>query len=111
MSIHQIFNIHEFRKAIQLGNIFWRKHVLQKTAERGIRQNDILEVLLNGECIQEYKDDKPYPSALFYNCISNKPLHVVASFDHAQNIAYIITAYEPSLNIFNADYKTRKKND
>lgn len=96
---------------MQLGNIIWRKHVLQKIAERGILQGDILKALLNGECIQEYKDDKPYPSALFYIWINDKPLHVVASFDYVQNIAYIITAYEPSLNIFNTDYKTRKKND
>jgi len=41
--------------------------------------------------------------------IEGKPIHVVVSLDEKENSAYIITVYEPSLDKFDPDYKTRKK--
>lgn len=39
---------------------------------------------------------------------SGKPLHVVAACDEANGSAFIITAYEPSLEGFESDYRTNK---
>ncbi len=58
------FDIAVFREAIDEGRIEWRKHVLQKLAERGIAQQAVRAVLLTGERIRDYADDKPFPSAL-----------------------------------------------
>ena len=102
------FDFDKFRKSILSGRIEWRKHTLQRLAERMIKQDEALDVLLSGECIQEYPDDKPYPSALFLH-ISNRPLHVVAAFDAVNNFVYIITVYEPKSEFFESDFKTRKK--
>jgi len=66
-------------------------------------------VLLNGERIRDYTEDRPFPSALFLGYISGKPLHVVAACDEIENEAFVITAYEPSLDVFESDYRTRKK--
>jgi hypothetical protein len=41
--------------------------------------------------------------------VKMRPLHVVAAMDEAGRRAYIITAYEPSLEIFESDYRTRRK--
>jgi len=38
-----------------------------------------------------------------------KPLHVVASCDEINRQAFVITAYEPSLDVFESDYRTKKK--
>jgi hypothetical protein len=103
------FDLAIFREAIASGQIEWRKHVLQKLAERGISQQAIREVLLRGERIQEYAQDTPFPSALFLAYVSGKPLHVVAACDETGQRAFVITAYEPSLEIFEADYRTRRK--
>lgn len=86
------------------------RHVVQKLAERGISQQAVRETLLHGERIRDYADDRPFPSALFLGNVSGTPLHVVAACDETQQRAFIITAYEPSLNIFESDYKT-KRND
>jgi hypothetical protein len=67
-----------------------------------------LEVLQSGERIEDYPDDTPYPSALFLEFVASKPLHVVAAFDEVNQLAYVITAYEPSLEVFENDYKTRR---
>ncbi|HCP91957.1 MAG TPA: hypothetical protein DIT76_07940 [Spartobacteria bacterium] len=102
-------NLETLREAVRDGRVEWRKHVLQKLAERGISLSAAMQVLLQGERIQDYSEDQPFPSALFLGYISNKPLHVVAACDNANRRAFIITAYEPSLDIFESDYRTRKK--
>jgi len=67
----------------------------------------VKEVIFFGEIIEEYPNDYPLPSALmFYNEI--KPLHVVLSYNESNHKTYIITAYEPDLNHFEADFKTRR---
>lgn len=101
-------NIIGLQTAIRDGRIEWRKHSLQRLAERGILQKEVLEVLLSGEPIEEYPDDNLYPSALFLAFIKGRPLHVVAAFDESEHRAYIITAYQPSLEFFEDDYKTRR---
>ncbi|MEO8429121.1 MAG: DUF4258 domain-containing protein [Verrucomicrobiota bacterium] len=102
-------DLDKLREAVREGRVEWRKHVLQKLAERGIFQQTVLEVLLTGERIRNYTEDRPFPSALFLGYVASKPLHVVAACDEAGKCAFIITAYEPSLDVFEPDYRTRKK--
>jgi hypothetical protein len=97
------------REAVADGRIQWRRRVLQKLAERGIQQQAVREVLLKGEHIRDYKEDRPFPSALFLGYAGGKPLHVVASCDEINRQAFVITAYEPSLDVFESDYRTKKK--
>ena len=100
-------DLKSLREFLREGRISWRKHVLQRMAERGMKQDDIISVLLSGERIEDYPNDKPYPSALFFGFVSHRPLHALAALDQVNKIAYIITAYEPTLDVFKKDYKTR----
>lgn len=102
-------NLELLHEAIRAGRVQWRKHMLQKLAERGLTQNAVLDALLTGERIRDYTEDRPFPSALFLGYVGGKPLHVVASSDEANRRAFIITAYEPSLAVFEPDYRTKKK--
>ncbi len=102
-------DIKKFRSAIHNKRIEWRKHILQRMAERNIKQSAVIKVLLNGECIEEYPDDSPYPSVLFFGLSEKTPIHVVASFDKVNSIVYIITAYKPSFKVFDVDYRKRRK--
>lgn len=43
----------------------WQRHALERMMERGISRNTVINVLLAGEVIEDYSDDKPFPSALF----------------------------------------------
>ena len=106
--ISRKFDVEILRKAIQSKNITWRKHVLERILQRQIMQKHVLDVILKGECIKEYDDDKPYPSGLFLGFIKEEPIHVVASVDELNNEAFIITAYKPSLDVFNTDYRSRR---
>lgn len=101
-------NIAGLRVALQEERIEWRKHMLQRLAERAIRQQEALEVLRTGELIEDYPEDEPYPSALFLAFLAGRPLHVVAALDENDRRVYMITAYQPSLEFFEPDFKTRR---
>ena len=99
------------RQAVREGRVEWRKHVLQQLAERAIPQQAVLDTLLTGERIRDYTEDRPFPRALFLSYVAAQPLHVVAACDETDQRAFIITAYLPSLDVFEPDYRTKKKNE
>lgn len=94
--------------AIKKGRIEWQRHALEKMMERGITRDTVKKVLLEGEIIMNYPDDKPYPSALFLGRVNNQPFHVVVSLDSMTGWCFIITAYKPDTEHFESDYKTRR---
>jgi len=64
--------------------------------------------IVNGEIIEKYMDDKPYPSFLvldYENEEISKPLHVVFAKNNEEII--IITAYRPDKKKWSNDYKQR----
>ena len=85
--------------------------MLQRLAERNVSQDSVRQILASGEVIHEYVGDKPFPSALFLGYFGNKPLHVVAAYDEAEGRVFVITVYEPSLDLYEEDYRTRKRDD
>ncbi|HKZ56771.1 MAG TPA: DUF4258 domain-containing protein [Thermodesulfovibrionales bacterium] len=87
----------------------WRAQNGKWMMEREISRDTVKEVLLSGEIIEDYPDDKPYPSALFLGWIKEEPLHAVAAFDSVSRYCFVITAYIPDLEHFESDYKTRRK--
>ncbi len=77
--------------------------------KRGVSRKAVRNVILKGERIEEYPGDWPLPSALLFGWTDARPIHVVAAFDNVAQIIYIITVYEPSLEYFASDFRTRKK--
>ncbi len=77
--------------------------------ERDISRADVKNCILNGEIIEDYPNDFPYPSCLIFGyTIKEKVIHVVAGSDG--EYVYIITAYFPNKEKFEDDLKTRKEN-
>jgi hypothetical protein len=63
-----------------------------------IKSFDIKKTLMQGEIIEEYLDDKPYPSFLLCAKLDEKYLHVVCAVAGKQLL--IITTYYPDENIW-----------
>lgn len=95
--------------AVEDGNIEWQRHALERMMERGISRSTVKAVLSAGEVIEDYQDDKPFPSALLLAWISGKPYHVVASLDNESGYCFVITAYRPDMEHFGSDFKTRRQ--
>jgi hypothetical protein len=49
-----------------------------------------------GEILEQYPDDKPYPSCLIFSKLENgDPIHMVWAFNRATNSSVLITTYRP----------------
>ena len=101
--------IDALRAAIKNRRIEWQRHSLERMLERNISRSVVLEAVMNGEIIEDYPEDQPFPIVLFLGWIGPKPIHVVVSYDSANQILFIITAYEPHLKHFKPDFKVRRK--
>ncbi len=101
-------NRDKIKNAIEGGHIEWLKHSLERMMQRGISIEVVEQVLLSGKIIEDYPDNKPYPSAPFLGWVAEQPFHVVAAYDSQNHCCHIITAYKPDLDHFESDYKTRR---
>ena len=58
--------------------------------------DEIYFSVFNGEIIEDYPDDKPYPSCLIYGeTFSGEPVHSVWAFNEQSQWAVLITVYRP----------------
>jgi hypothetical protein len=90
-------------------NIVFSDHAINQMFKRSISVDDVVNIIEIGEIIQEYPDDKPYPSYLILGFLNQRPLHIVMAKNDFENNCIIVTAYQPSTDIWNTDFKTKKK--
>jgi len=83
------------------------EHARIRLCERNISIDDIVNGINTGEIIKQYSDDKPLESCLILGCsVKSEYIHIVVSCDI--DFIYLITAYFPDPDIWEADFKTRK---
>lgn len=62
-----------------------------------IKLAEVNDAIMDGIVIEDYPKTEPYASCLIFGQTVNKrPLHVVCALDAEDNLAIIITVYEPS---------------
>jgi hypothetical protein len=91
--------------------VIYSLHALNEmNSEREIiTMNEVMLVIRNGEIIEDYPEDKRGHSCLMYNLTDKeRPVHVVCS--PKDNYLVIITAYVPTADKWENDFKTRRKN-
>lgn len=88
--------------------LIFRIHAVQRMFQRQISETDVRDILANGEVIEGYPDDLPYPSRLMLGRCRGRPLHVLASDDLAANVTYVITVYEPDAARWDGTFKRRR---
>ena len=88
--------------------IIFSGHAVRQMFSRSIDENDVLDVIKNGQVIIDYPDDKPYPSRLILGFVKNVPVHVVFVFDKGQQTGIVITAYIPDPRLWSENFKSRR---
>ena len=88
--------------------ITFSQHALQQMFSREISVEDVKNAISFGEIIQEYPDDRPYPSRISLYYKANTPLHIVYAINIQDNEIIVITAYHPDENQWNSDFKTKQ---
>jgi len=87
--------------------IIFRVHAVQRMFERKISKEDVQQILQTGEVIEDYPTDWPYPSRLILGWTEQRPLHVVAAYNTAEEQIIIVTVYEPDPAQWTADFRRR----
>jgi hypothetical protein len=99
-------DIRSIQQQISGGQYHWRRHAIQRSIERGIAEQEVVEAILSGDIIEEYPEDKYGLSCLILGKTrTGRPLHVQCSLPPT---VWIITLYEPDPQEW-IDLRTRKK--
>ncbi len=96
-----------------LGNCRFTDHARREMESESlgvIHIDELLEALEGGEIIEDYPDDRPYPSCLILGRAQlGRPLHIVCAPVLDETLLIVITTYEPDPNKWEADLKKRKR--
>ena len=97
------------RFCIKNRRILWTYHVNIRLKERFIPREAVLNSVDTYEIIEEYPEDKYLPSYLIYAEYKGEIIHIQIAADFENNNVRIVTAYRPTLNIWEQDFKSRRK--
>ena len=101
-------DIEKIREMCRDESIEMTSHCLLRLQQRNIRFAEIKEAVRNGEIIEEYPNDYPYPSCLILGYTNDKKvLHIVVGLGETK--LWLITVYKPDINQWSSDYKSRKE--
>jgi len=71
-------------------------HADEEANNDRISSREALETISAGEILEQYPDDKPYPSCLIFSRPrSNDPIHTVWAFNEATKASALVTTYRP----------------
>jgi len=97
------------RKIAEKDRIAFKKHSAIRMKERGNYADEVKKIMLHGEIIEEYPEDKPFPSCLVFGFTEKqKPVHIVIAIDSDDQIIWVITVYSPSKEEWEDGFKRRK---
>lgn len=89
--------------------VIFSRHARQRLFERGISAEAAALAAQNGQPIISYDDDKPYSSRLVLGYDGTRPLHVLVAENVEEDALIVVTAYEPSAEIWQSGWTQRKR--
>jgi hypothetical protein len=81
---------------------------MRRMFERAITVEDVTRAIRDGEVIEDYPNDVPYPSRLILYIRPNGPLHVVLATDRTDSTCIVVTAYVPDPALWDNDFRRRR---
>jgi len=104
----EVIDIQSSREKMRTGKYRIAFTHTEKLRERKIEVAELEEAISIGEVIEAYLDDPRGPSCLILGFThQGRPLHIVCGDLEGERIL-VITAYEPSLEEWEEDWKTRR---
>jgi hypothetical protein len=75
-----------------------------------IRDQEVYEASAECTIVEEYPDDRPYPSVLVLGRTNEgRPVHVVCAYAPEDDQLIVITMYEPDPNRWDDEFRQRRK--
>ena len=95
--------------AIRHSRVRITDHADEEACDDGLTYEGIYSSVVQGEVIEDYADDKPYPSCLIFGRnFSGEPIHSVWAYNPENQWAVLITVYRPDPDRW-IDWKVRVK--
>src|SRR5258708_17407964 len=94
---------------MQYRDLIHRIHARQSMFTRTISDECVEHIVHNGEVIKGYPHAFPLPAKLLLGWYNGRAIHVVAAENSSKQQVIVITAYEPTLDKWEPDRKTRRK--
>ena len=105
-------NLNDIIDAIHRNHIRVTDHADEETNADRLSFDEVFVSVFQGEIIEEYPDDKPYPSCLIYgDTFSKEPVHGVWAYNQENQWAVLITVYRPDPERWINCRKMRPKDD
>ena len=92
---------------MKYSRLTFRVHAIQRMFQRKISRDDVQLVISQGETIEDYPTDTPYPSQLMLGWAGRRPIHVVVAYNSSDDEAIVVTAYEPDTAQWDANFRRR----
>jgi hypothetical protein len=100
--------IDEIIDAIRNNRIRITNHADEEAQADNLSFDEIFYSVLQGEIVESYPTDKPYPSCLIYGDTFNQdPVHSVWAYNQENTWAVLITVYRPDPNRW-INWRTRR---
>ena len=85
------------------------EHADEEAYNDGLTFGEIYAAVREGEIIEQYPEDRPYPSCLVYGRNKNdEPIHSVWAYNAETKAAVLITVYRPDPDRW-IEWKQRRK--
>jgi hypothetical protein len=92
-------NIEDIISAIHSNRIRITDHADEEAQSDRLSFDEIFFRVMQGEIIEEYPDDYPYPSCLIYgDTFKGDPVHSVWAYNPESSWAVLITVYRPQVD-------------
>lgn len=102
-------DINDIIEAIRANRVRISDHADEEAQADQLKFDEIYFSVLHGEIIEDYPDDKPYPSCLIYGqTFSSDPIHSVWAYNEQNQWAVLITVYRPDPNRW-INWRERRK--
>ncbi len=102
--------IEDLIRTIGEGKVIITDHADEEAENDALSFDEIYFSVVHGEIIEEYPQDKPYPSCLVYgDTFGGDPVHSVWAYNEANGFGVIITVYRPDPARWESDWKTRRR--
>jgi hypothetical protein len=89
--------------------LIFRVHALRRMFARSITASEVRTVLEQGDTIESYPQDTPYPSRLVLGYAGGRALHVVVADNEDDGETIVVTAYEPDPALWQPGFRRRRK--
>jgi hypothetical protein len=88
--------ITDIRNAIRSERIRITDHADEEAQQDRLSYKEIFSSVVAGEIIEDYPEDKPYPSCLVYRCtFKDESVHSVWAYNKETKWAVLVTVYRP----------------